>query len=107
VLVEDEMGRRLAPDVLSPTSSDLAEYASSFRVVPWLPPAKMLGKSLLELDLRKRFEITVLGYFREADGKQGKKPRPNVPTPDYRVQAGDTLLIIGLHEAVERFLALD
>jgi hypothetical protein len=29
-----------------------------------------------------------------------------VPTPDYRVQEKDTLLI-GLHEAVEKFLALD
>jgi hypothetical protein len=75
-VVEDEMGRRLAPEVLSPASSDLAEYASSFRVVPGQAPAKMLGKSLLELDLRRKFEITILGYFREADAKQGKRRSP-------------------------------
>jgi trk system potassium uptake protein TrkA len=105
ILVEDEMGRRLAPEVLSPASSDLIEYASSFRVVPWSPAGSFVGKTLAELDLRRRHEITVLGYWREGVATGGRRPRPTLPGPDYRVEAADTLLIIGLHHAIERFLA--
>jgi trk system potassium uptake protein TrkA len=105
VLVEDEMGRRLAPEVLSPAASDLVEYASSFRVVPWTPVASMVGKTLAELDLRRRFEITVLGYWRGGLKGGDRRGRPAMPGPDYRVEATDTLLIIGLHEPVERFLS--
>ncbi len=48
VLVEHEMGRRLAPEVLSPAASDLVEYASAFRVFPWNVPTTLAGKSLAE-----------------------------------------------------------
>ncbi|MBK6519309.1 MAG: TrkA family potassium uptake protein [Polyangiaceae bacterium] len=102
-LVEDEMGRRLATEVLSPASSDFMEYASSFRVMPWVPSGDYVGKTLVELDLRKRHEITVLGCWRGGDARGKKKPA--MPTPDYRVAQGDTLLVIGLHQAVEAFFS--
>lgn len=104
VLVEDEMGRRLAAEVLSPASSDVLEYASSFRVVPWTPGPAIHGKTLVELDLQKRHEIHVLGYFRDRGAAPSRKPRLQVAHADYRVESGDTLLVIGLHQAVENFL---
>ncbi len=105
VLVEHEMGRRLAPEVLSPAASDLVEYASAFRVFPWNVPTTLAGKSLAECAFTSRHEVSVLGYWRKVATPTAKKPKPVVPGPDYRVQPGDTLLVIGLHEAVERFLA--
>ena len=105
VLVEDEMGRRLAPEILSPAAADLAEYASSFRVLPWTPTPEFVDKTLAEVDLRRRFEITVLGYWPGGPSRAAKKPKPNLPTADYRIKAGDTLLLIGLHDAVERFVS--
>jgi trk system potassium uptake protein TrkA len=105
LLVEREMGRRLAPEVLSPASSDLVEYAAAFRIVPWVAAGAMIGKTVADFD-RHHTEVNVLGYWREQQAtKTGKKPRPILPTPDYRVQKGDTLLLIGLHDAVEKFLA--
>jgi Trk K+ transport system NAD-binding subunit len=105
VLVEHEMGRRLAPEVLSPAASDLVEYASAFRVFPWSVPTALSGKSLAECAFTSRHEIAVLGYWRKVTATAGKRPKPVVPGPDYRVQPGDTLLVIGLHDAVESFLA--
>lgn len=102
-LVEDEMGRRLATEVLSPASADVMEYASSFRVMPWVPGPQHAGKTLAELDLRARHEINVLGYWRGGDANARKKP--TVPGADYRVAQGDTLLLIGLHEVVEDFFS--
>jgi trk system potassium uptake protein len=104
VLVENEMGRRLAPEVLSPASSALAEYASALRVVPWVASGPFVGKTLAELDLRRRFALNVLGYWRETPAV-GRKPRLVIPGPDYRVEKDDTLLLIGMGDDVERFLA--
>jgi trk system potassium uptake protein TrkA len=104
VLVETEMGRRLAPELLSPASSDVMEYASSFRVVPWVATGELVGKTLAEIDLRGRWGLTALGYWRGAVGPTARKPHLVMPGPEHRVAAGDTLLLIGPADAVEKFL---
>lgn len=106
VLVESEMGRRLAPEVLSPAASDLMEQAAAFRVVPWVAQGPSVGRSLADLDLPRRYEVTVLGYWRGRDAS-ARKQRLDRPTSDYRIEEGDTLLLIGLASALERFLAAD
>ena len=105
VLVESEMGRRLAPEVLSPASSELMEEAAAFRVVPWTAAGSAVGRTLADLDLPRRYDVTVLGYWRGP--VSGRKRGVTRPTPDYRVEQGDTLLVIGLAEAIEKFLAED
>jgi trk system potassium uptake protein TrkA len=106
VLVESEMGRRLAPEVLSPAASELMEQAAAFRVVPWAAEGPFVGRSLADLDLPRRYEVTVLGYWRGRDAT-ARKRKLDRPTPDYRIEEGDTLLLIGLADALERFLASD
>ena len=108
VLVESEMGRRLAPEVLSPASSDLMEQAAAFRVVPWVAQGGVVGRTLADLDLPRRYEVTVLGYWRgPAPAATTRKRRLVPPTAEYRIEEGDTLLLIGLGNAVEKFLAED
>lgn len=106
VLVESEMGRRLAAEVLSPAASDLMEQAAAFRVIPWSAEPRVVGRSLAELDLPRRYEVSVLGYWRGPDAA-AKKQKLSLPTAEYRVQAGDTLLLIGLAHAIEKFLAAE
>jgi trk system potassium uptake protein TrkA len=105
VLVESEMGRRLAPEVLSPASSELMEEAAAFRAVPWVAVGAVVGKTLADLDLPRRYDVTVLGYWRGPSTT--RKKRLTRPTPEYRIEEGDTLLIIGLADVIERFLAGD
>lgn len=108
VLVESEMGRRLAPEVLSPASSELMEEAAAFRVVPCTPKKSMAGRTLAELDLPRRYDVTVLGFWRgDADAAPARRRRLARPTAEYRVQPGDTLLLIGLATDVEKFLEGD
>jgi trk system potassium uptake protein TrkA len=100
VQVENEMGRRLAVQVLNPVSSHLLDFATHFRVVPWNATASYVGKTLSVADFR-RFELNVLGWFGGADAD---KPRLMFATPDYQIQAGHTLLLVGEESAIERFL---
>jgi trk system potassium uptake protein len=100
IQVENEMGRRLAVQVLNPVSSDLLEFATHFRVVPWTATPSYVGKVLSDANFR-RYELNVLGWF----GADAQKPRLNFPVSEYQIESGHTLLLVGQEEAIQRFLA--
>ena len=103
IQVEDEMGHRVAVQVLNPASEHLMDFATHFRVVPWLAVPAYVGKALGEAGFRK-FEINVLGVFQK-DSQAETKPKLQLAAPDYRIQQGDTLLLVGEEEKLEHFLA--
>jgi trk system potassium uptake protein len=104
VQVENEMGRRLAVQVLNPVAAHLADFAMHFRVVPWLPRPPYIGQSLAAAQLRKH-EINVLGYVK-SEAADGNAPRMHLPGPEYVIKDGETLLLVSEEEALERFFAL-
>lgn len=104
IQVENEMGRRLAVQVLNPVSAHLMDFATHFRVIPWVAVEPYLGKSVAEAQFR-RFEVNVLGVFRQEPGSTDTKPRMRFVAPDYRIERGDTLLLVSDEDNIERFLA--
>lgn len=102
IQVENEMGRRLAVQVLNPGSAQVMDFATHFRVVPWTVTANYVGKTLAEAKFR-RYDINVLGYLR--GGATDAKPRMELPSADYRIAKGDTLVLVSDETAIERFLA--
>ncbi|AKF05951.1 potassium channel family protein [Sandaracinus amylolyticus] len=100
VQLEHEMGHRVAADLVMPVASDLLDFAHGVRVVPWIAEGKMVGKTLAQAELRKRWEIHVLGV--RPQGAGGKKLE--VPGADYTIAAGDTLLIAGAEASINRFV---
>jgi trk system potassium uptake protein len=104
VQVENEMGRRLAVQVLNPVAANLVDFATHFRVVPWVATAAYVGKTLAEAQLRK-YEINVLGFLRQSPDGRDNKTAMQVPSPDYTIVQGDTLLLVSREEAFERFFA--
>jgi trk/ktr system potassium uptake protein len=100
VQVENEMGRRLAVQVLNPVAGHLLDFASHFRVLPWHATSEYVDKTLADVNFR-RFELNVLGWF----GADSPKAKLNFANADYRIEAGHTLLLVGEESAIERFLA--
>lgn len=106
VQIETEMGGRIGRDLLSPVESDLLDLADEYRIVPWVAHGPLVGKSLAEAHLRKRFELTVLGY--RSAGPEGAARSPLVvASPEYVVRDGDTLLLVGEQANLEAFFAGD
>jgi trk system potassium uptake protein TrkA len=104
IQVENEMGRRLAVQVLNPVAANLLDFASHFRVVPWCAAPPFVGKTLAEAKFRG-FGINVLGFFPpQVEDKKGQ-PRMQVPDASYTVTQGHTLLLVGDDAAVERFFS--
>jgi trk/ktr system potassium uptake protein len=100
VQVENEMGRRLAVQVLNPVASHLLDFATHFRVVPWNATPGYVGQTLASADFR-RFELNVLGWF----GPDSSKPKLNFAGADYAIGPDHTLLLVGEEDAIEKFLA--
>lgn len=101
VQIESEMGRVIGAEVVTPISADLIEYARGYRVVPWAASGKLVGKTLTEVNLRQRYGINVVGFRRRIEGSA--KPHLSPPDPNYRIAAGDTLMLVGEEANVSRF----
>ena len=102
VQIEKEMGSRMAVQVLNPVATELLDFAMDFRVVPWVVPASHVGRGLEQVNFRS-YGINVLGYLRPEPGSKAK-PRIHLPNTDYQLSAGDTLLLVGEEQELERFL---
>jgi trk system potassium uptake protein TrkA len=103
IQLEDEMGHRVAVQVLNPTAAHLMDFATHFRVIPWVVVPSYVGKTLSDAQLRS-YELNVLGYLQK-DSQADSRPRLQLAAADYRIQLGDTLLLVGEEENLERFLA--
>jgi trk system potassium uptake protein TrkA len=102
--IETEMGRRLGHDIVHPTAADLLNLAGEYRVVPWTAHGALVGQTLAQADLRKRYGLTVLGYRRATDAPgPGGRPRLLMAAAEQPIQEGDTLLLVGEQEGVTRF----
>ncbi len=102
--LEREMGARIATEVIADASGELLDFAHGYRVVPWLANGPLIGKTLQQAELRKRYDVTVLGYGQAPNGRG--KPRQVTPaTPDYVIAKGDVLMLVGVEAAMDRFLS--
>ncbi len=96
LMVESDAGKALARSLLTPGALEVHQLAQGYDVVQWIVPASMIGKSLAQLDFRRRFGLLVV-----AIGHQGEA-RAEVPEPDRVLRAGDVLFVAGKHENIGR-----
>lgn len=86
ILPEKEIGIRLA-DSLSSPFPDLVRLSKNFSVTPLESPESFIGKTIGELDLTHKFQVTCIGV------KKGDNILP--PHPEYIIEAGDKLVCAG------------
>jgi CIC family chloride channel protein len=76
--------------------------AKGYSVAERRVPAKFVGKTLAQLRLRNKYGLEVL-MIRPGDSpftEEEKSPDFIIPTPDYVIRAGDTLVIFGKDESI-------
>ena len=97
VLPEEEMGVRVARSLVSPNIVDELDLSEQVRIYELKVPSVLSGKSLGELDFRKRFGMNVVA-IRSADGRLNTSP--NAETV---LQENDTIFVLGEEASIERF----
>lgn len=104
---EEEAARHTAHRILRPALADYLKLTAARSVVEVIAPSTFDGKTLLDLDLRRRYNVQILGIKRKVLADDGEEAREQViDTPDARepLQAGDGLIGIGRDEDLARFV---
>lgn len=95
---EVEMGQRLAYRLSHPNVLDRVDLGDNTELAELEVPAQFVDKTLVEIDVRRRFDLTVVAIHR--NGRIIANPRR-----DEALSAGEVLVVIGSSEAVARFAA--
>ena len=93
---ERDMGERVANQLLSPNMLNYIELSKEYNIEEIMIPEKMAEKSLRELNIRAKYNVSAIAVFREG----------NViisPSPDEIIHKGDLLVMIGNREDLAEF----
>jgi trk system potassium uptake protein TrkA len=100
---ENDMGKLLAQKIANPNLIDI-RYFDEFTVMSEMtPPTGFVGKSIVQLDLRKKHRVSIIALRRNR-GEGARIIREEVmanPSPDEVIQEEDILVVIGRKIDVE------
>lgn len=95
VIPENAMGIKLADQLASMNVIDYLELSENFGISEIRVPDKWVGKTLRGLDVRRRFNITVIAI---KDGDDTSQNMIVAPDADYALKKEDVLVILGRNE---------
>ena len=94
VFPERDMGMRLAKSLLTPNVLELIDLSDDYQLMETILPAKWAGETIIGIDVRKRFGVSILAIHR------GKEFFVS-PEADFAFEAGDILLVLGKKDDIE------
>ncbi|MFZ5815404.1 MAG: potassium channel family protein [Bacillota bacterium] len=92
---ERDMGARLAHSLLTGTETDYIELSPEYTIMEMSAPAKLVGKTLREANLRARFGISVMAL------KSGEAINA-APLATDTIKQGDVMVLLGSNEGVRQ-----
>ncbi|MDR2708809.1 MAG: TrkA family potassium uptake protein [Elusimicrobiota bacterium] len=106
---ELEMAKKFVASIVSPNILEQIQLSNDYNLMEIVAPSDFWDKTLKELDIRNKFELTVIAVRSavptiSADGQNDIKEKITmVPGSEYKVKQGDVLVVIGAVEALEKF----
>ncbi|MGC9325336.1 MAG: chloride channel protein [Desulfomonilia bacterium] len=83
--------------------SRVLELSEGYVLIELEPPDGFMGKSIASLNIRARFGVEVILIRKPANGKSAAQTRTGAfPSPDYVIQPGDRLLVMGSETSIDR-----
>ena len=97
VFPEQEMGQQLARQLTRPRLLEQFELDADYSIVEMLVPDEFDGKTIAELELRRRYGLNLLAIKNEGD-----KMEIN-PLSNRRLYKGTMIVVIGSNQDIHRF----
>jgi trk system potassium uptake protein TrkA len=97
IIPEKEMATRIARSILYPNVLDFLPVSEDFTICEVAPPADFMGKSIADLDLRRKFHIEVIAIRDVLSDKIQMVPRA-----DFVIKDSDILIILGREENIQK-----
>lgn len=102
IFPEREMAVKLARSIATPNVLDYLPLTNSFSIMEIIPHKDFVGKSLSDLDLRKKYHIQIIGMQDTVEGVISM-----VISPDRVIKATDRLIVLGKQEHLEKIKGLN
>ena len=99
VFPEKETGVRIAHNLLMGNFFDAIELSSRYSIMEIDTPDEWNGRNLMELDLRAKYKINVIGIKRQDSIDVN-------PSPQYKVLRNDIMVVIGENEMLNKLAHL-
>lgn len=96
---EKDMARRIAHSLSTPNILEFIPLAEEYSLSETVPPRHFIGKTLVELDLRRKFHVTVIAV-KDVLTDQFIP----APPPTHLIKDSDILILIGKTADVEKSL---
>jgi len=109
---EQESAERWRNRLMAPAIMERIELAEGFSLVQVAAPEKFAGKTLVELNIRNKYNVNIVAIRRttaESDEEGIKRTRQfvlSIPMAETTIESGDILLLIGSNEAIGAFPAV-
>jgi trk system potassium uptake protein TrkA len=100
VFPQRDMATRIAHQLLSPTLTDYLPVSANISIIDVPIPHSFVGESLISLNLRKKYQMTVLAIRSEENGKEVVSVNP---APDEPLNSSVSLLLMGENRHLDRF----
>ena len=88
VFPERDMGVRVAKSLITPNVLEMMEFSGDYRLIEIILPAKWVGNSIIEVDVRRKYGISILAIQRDGQFIVS-------PSPEALFETGDILLVLG------------
>ena len=95
IYAEKDMGKRVAHNLISGSIVDYIELSSEISVMSLQLPDELVGKNLIQADLRRKYNVNVVAIKRNGQ---------TIVTPNACevLQSDDEIIIIGTHEGAKK-----
>lgn len=94
---ERDMGTRIANNITSSSVLDYIELSDEYSIVEVIASPKMIGKTLIDLDIRARYGLNIVAIKSEHRGIDVS------PRAEDEIKKGDILIVIGADTDIDRF----
>lgn len=97
IIPEQESGVKLAQGLARSNVLNFIELSEDYGIVEVDPPESWCGKTLLELNVRARYDVTVIAVHRK-----GEEELTVAPGANYVFQPGESAVVLGRYEDINR-----
>ena len=95
IIPEREMANKVARSIISPNILEYLPISEDYTIVELAPPTDFIGKSLADLDLRKKYNLQVIAIRDVLTNKMQLVPRASAIIKD-----SDVLVVIGKEDDI-------
>ena len=97
IIPEREMANKVARSIISPNVLEYLPISEDYTIVELAPPTAFIGKTLADLDLRKKYNLQVIAIRDVLTNKMQLVPRASAIIKD-----SDVLVIIGKEDDIRK-----